>query len=75
MSRFTRNRKKAKLSQATLRALQKENEKKFDKAMETHIKTCRIIKERYPGYTNMNPKNALDLYHKIYNELRNEQSK
>ena len=43
--------------------------------MEDHFETCRIIKRDYPGYDNMSPKNALDLYFKIYNNLHNKQTK
>lgn len=72
MSKFTRNRKKIRLSRAAIRKQQDENSKKFDKAMEDHLETCRIIKRDYPGYDNMSPKNALDLYFKIYNNLHSK---
>lgn len=72
MSKFTRNRKKKRLSQAAIRKQQEENSKKFDKAMNDHIETCKIIKRNYPGYDNMKPENALKLYNEIYNKLHNE---
>ena len=69
MSRFTRNRKKTRLNQATERKQKEINHAKFEKAMQDHIKTCRIIKKDYPGYEYMSPENRLNLYNKIYNEV------
>lgn len=72
MSRFTRNRKKIRLNQNAIRKQQEENSERFNKAMQDHIETCKIIKKDYPGYDNMNPENALKLYNEIYNQIHNK---
>jgi len=69
MSRFTKRRKVIRQKQELDRKQKEENGKKFDKAMEDHIKTCEIIKKDYPGYDNMKPENALKLYYEIYNKI------
>lgn len=72
MSKFTRNRKKKRLSQAAIRKQQEENSKKFDKAINDHLETCKIIKRDYPNYDKMDSENRLKLYYKVYNKLHNE---
>ena len=72
MSMFTKRRKNIRQKQEKDRKQLEENSKKFDKAMDDHLETCRIIKRDYPGYDNMKPENALKLYYKIYNELHNK---
>ena len=69
MSHFTNHRKKVNQQREIERKHQEENSKKFDKAMDDHLETCRIIKKDYPGYDNMKPENALKLYYKIYNRI------
>ncbi|MBR6907092.1 hypothetical protein IKN40_00930 [bacterium] len=72
MSVFTKRRKKLRKQQQIEQKQKEENSKKFEKAMQDHIETCRIIKKDYPGYDNMNPENALKLYDEIYNKIHNE---
>ena len=71
MSRFIKRRKITRQKQELDRKQKEENGKKFDKAMEDHIKTCKIIKKDYPGFNNMKPENALKLYYEIYNKVHN----
>ena len=69
MSVFTKKRKKLRQQQKIEQKQKEENSKKFEKAMQDHIETCKIIKRDYPGYDNMNPENALKLYNEIYNKI------
>lgn len=69
MSKFTKCRKQFRKNQEISLKQQEENSKKFEKAMQDHIETCRIIKKDYPGFDNMKPENALKLYNEIYNEV------
>ena len=69
MSLFTKHRKRRNKQKELTKKQQDENSKKFYKAMNDHLETCRIIKRDYPGYDNMNPENALKLYYEIYNEI------
>ena len=54
MSVFTKRRKKLRQQQKIELKQKEENSKKFEKAMQDHIETCKIIKRDYPGYDNMN---------------------
>lgn len=69
MSRFTKRRKQFRKNQEISLKEKAENSKKFEKAMQDHIETCRIIKKDYPGFNNMKPENTFKLYTKIYNEV------
>ena len=69
MSVFTKRRKKLRKQQQIEQKQKEENSKKFEKAMQDHIETCRIIKRDYPGYDYMKPENALKLYNEIYNKI------
>ena len=69
MSVFTKRRKKLRKQQKIEQKQREENSKKFEKAMQDHIETCRIIKRDYPGYDYMKPENALKLYNEIYNKI------
>lgn len=72
MSRFTKRRKQFRKKQEISLKEREENSKKFEKAMQDHIETCRIIKKDYSGYDYMIPENALKLYSEIYNEVHNK---
>ena len=69
MSTFTKRRKALRKQQEEWRKIQDEHSKQFDKSMEAHLETCRIIKKDYPGYNNMKPNNAFKLYYEIYNKI------
>lgn len=69
MSVFTKRRKKLRKQQKIEQKQREENSKKFEKAMQDHIETCKIIKRDYPGYDYMKPENALKLYNEIYNAI------
>lgn len=69
MSVFTKRRKKFRKQQAIEQKQKEENSKKFEKAMQDHIKTCKIIKRDYPEYDNMKSEKALKLYSEIYNKI------
>lgn len=69
MSVFTKRRKKLRQQQKIDQKQKEENSKKFEKAMQDHIETCKIIKRDYPGYDYMKPENALKLYNEIYNKI------
>lgn len=71
MSVFTKRRKKFRKQQKIEQKQKEENSKKFEKAMQDHIETCKIIKKDYPGYDNMKPENALKLYNEIFNKIHN----
>ena len=71
MSLFNKRRKKLRKQQNIEQKQKEENSKKFEKAMQDHIETCRIIKKDYPGYDYMEPENALKLYNEIYNKIHN----
>ena len=71
MSLFTKRRKKLRKQQEIEQKQKEENSKKFEKAMQDHIETCKIIKRDYPGYDYMKPENALKLYNEIYNKIHN----
>lgn len=66
---FTKRRKKLRKQQKIEQKQREENAKKFEKAMQDHIETCKIIKRDYPGYDYMKPENALKLYNEIYNKI------
>lgn len=70
MSRFTRNRKQIRKKQEAEQKIKDEHSAQFDKAMNAHIEVIRIIKDKYPGFNNMKPENALKLYWKIYDKVR-----
>lgn len=72
MSRFTKRRKETRKQQEENKKIQEEHSKQFDKSMNAHFETCKIIKKDYPEYDNMKPENALKLYYEIYNKVRNE---
>lgn len=72
MSRFTKRRKQFRKNQEIILKQKEENSKKFEKAMQDHIETCRIIEKDYPGFDNMEPENVLKLYNEIYNEVHNK---
>ena len=72
MSVFTKRRKKLRQQQKIDQKQKEENSKKFERAMQDHIETCKIIKRDYPGYDNMNPENALKLYSEIYNKIHHD---
>ena len=72
MSVFTKKRKKLHNQQKIEQKQKEENSKKFEKAMQDHIETCRIIKKDYPGYDYMKPENALKLYNEIYNRIHHD---
>lgn len=69
MSKFTKHCKETRKRQEKNKKIQEEHSKQFDKSMNTHLETCRIIKKDYPGYYNMKPENALKLYYEIYNKI------
>lgn len=71
MSVFTKRRKKLRQQQKIEQKQKEENSKKFERAMQDHIETCKIIERDYPEYNNMNPENALKLYNEIYNKIHN----
>ena len=71
MSVFTKRRKKLRKQQKIEQKQKEENSTKFEKAMQDHIETCKIIKRDYPGYDYMKPENALKLYNEIYNKIHN----
>ncbi len=71
MSVFTKRRKKLRKQQEIEQKQKEENSKKFEKAMQDHIETCKIIKRDYPGYDYMKSEDALKLYNEIYNKIHN----
>ncbi len=72
MSIFKKRRSKRRKLEEKERKLKEEHSKQFEKAMNDHLETCKIIKRDYPGYNNMKPENALKLYNEIYNKVHNE---
>ena len=72
MSLFTKRRKVVRQKQEEDRKHWEENSKKFDKACQDTIDTCKYLQEHYPNFDSLDSKERTKLFGKTFDKIHHE---